>query len=357
MKFCENCGKELFDEAVMCPQCGASQMPKAPEAQPQTVAEEKAVKPESAVNEFFEKKKKSKKPLIIIIAAIVALAVAAAVVFLVIKPFGEDESKSLILGDVIAAYDMTEAEQDIVDELYAQWDTVWEDLKAADKKSNYDLMMFVSDVYSSWETFYEEHFSDFCERINAKTSVSQDLRDCHTDMVASAFILETATGYGKDHLNNAVALINSFSNLFYAEELISAKEVEDFLAPKTSNVIDGLNEYLNDNSKAAFEGKTSGNTTTGTIPEYGYEIVIEERDGIVSSIKIAVSADTPGLNMNTEYSRMCYIACAMTFQKPELRSDMYNTLIVQKNDFALGGWEYETYHQDNKIVFSITLSD
>ena len=49
MKYCTSCGKELFDEAVMCPQCGASQMPKAPEAQPQTVAEEKAVKPESAV--------------------------------------------------------------------------------------------------------------------------------------------------------------------------------------------------------------------------------------------------------------------------------------------------------------------
>lgn len=356
MKYCTSCGKELFDEAVICPQCGASQMPKAPEAQPQTVAEEKAVKPESAVNEFFEKKKKSKKPLIIIIAAIVALAVAAAVVFLVIKPFGgsEDES-SLILDDVISAYSMTEAEIDTVDALYDNFKVLWGDMKKADIKTNDALMEFTYNVYVSWTDFYENTLSDFAQRINGKENVSQELRDLHADIISKGFVLEVATGYGKDHLNNAVALINSFSNLFYAEELISAKEVEDFLAPKTQNVIDGLNEYLLENFNTTFAKSTSGNTITGSISEYGYEVVIEEKDGIVSSIRISIPTKKAEANVNTEYARMCRIACAMTFQKPEIHSDMYNTLVTEQKDFTLGGWEYEIYRENYELVFNITM--
>jgi len=42
MKYCEKCGNQLFDEAVMCPKCGCAVAPKKPTKQQKEQAKNQA---------------------------------------------------------------------------------------------------------------------------------------------------------------------------------------------------------------------------------------------------------------------------------------------------------------------------
>lgn len=93
MKYCEFCGKELFDEAVMCPGCGKmlGEMPAASSKENEQSVSEPTVEkaePTTATTEPYpaakpvkaEKKPLSKKAKKIIVAVCIALAVIGALV-------------------------------------------------------------------------------------------------------------------------------------------------------------------------------------------------------------------------------------------------------------------------------------
>lgn len=84
MKYCTNCGKELFDEAVMCPGCGTMQEAQTavvptPNVQAQTPPV--APKPKKPKKKLSAKQKSTFKKVIISIVAIVVILFAALCVY------------------------------------------------------------------------------------------------------------------------------------------------------------------------------------------------------------------------------------------------------------------------------------
>ncbi|MBE6713747.1 MAG: hypothetical protein E7575_00480 [Ruminococcaceae bacterium] len=362
MKKCNFCGKELFDEAVMCPDCKRFCNESTPESEPAELtpeADTESASNSSPVDNFFGKKKKTKAPLIIAIAVAAVLAIAAAVVFLIIKPFDKnDGSASAMMSDTIEAFEITKEQEEDINDFFAELDSAWEKQKDSNDITDEGLYEFSNMISEGFDELFNEIPSlNGMPGAESNTQMSAELTEMKSSFIKRSINLHsTLLGYvtqsatGKDCLYEAIYLINSASDLFYATQRISAEETDAFLTVTPEKIAFALSATMEDSGFAGFETSVSSDLVLqGTLPDIGVEVRIETKnsqaDGTyVDRIELVYKSRE---NVSSAKEALLMLAEVATF----LPKNTYKTISSGK---TVQGWIF-SYGTNDQGYFAVTV--